>query len=78
MQSAREQLEKLSLANLDNGGRGIGNVVENFLINPLSRYLFDNKILGDACVSVKTVVSDINFESIAETIPVIDCTYTKI
>lgn len=77
-ESAREQLEKLSLANLDNGGRGIGNVVENFLINPLSRYLFDNKILGDACVSVKTVVNDINFESIAETIPVIDCTYTKI
>lgn len=33
-----------ALENLDNGGRGIGNIVESLLINPLSRYLFDEEI----------------------------------
>lgn len=31
-----------SLGNLENGGRGIGNVVESCLINPLARYLFEH------------------------------------
>lgn len=35
-----------SLGNLENGGRGIGNVVEKNFINPLSRYIFDNDISG--------------------------------
>lgn len=35
-------LEK-SLGNLENGGRGIGNVVESCLINPLARYLFEHQ-----------------------------------
>ena len=30
------------LQNLDNGGRGIGNMVESTLINPLARYLFEH------------------------------------
>lgn len=34
-------LEK-ALGNLENGGRGIGNVVESCLINPLARHLFDH------------------------------------
>ena len=34
-------LEK-ALGNLENGGRGIGNVVESCLINPLARYLFEH------------------------------------
>ncbi len=32
-----------SLGNLENGGRGIGNVVESCLINPLARYLFEHQ-----------------------------------
>ena len=36
-------LEK-SCGNLKNGGRGIMNVVESAWINPLSRYMFDQKI----------------------------------
>ena len=32
--------------NLEDGGRGIGNAVETYLINPLSSYMFDinNKV----------------------------------
>lgn len=74
---AQEQLEKLSLANLDNGGRGIGNVVENFLINPLSRYLFNNEILSNAIVTIETVVNDNNIGNIAETESMITCSAIK-
>lgn len=48
-----------SLGNLENGGRGIGNIVEDLLINPLSRYLFDNEILSDAVLEI----TGINAES---------------
>ena len=41
--------------NLANGGRGIGNVVENLLINPLSRYLFDNEIFENATVIIDEI-----------------------
>lgn len=33
-----------AVANLDNGGRGINNIVEKLLINPLARHLFDEQI----------------------------------
>ena len=55
---AREVLTEQALANLSNGGRGIGNVVENLLINPLSRYLFDNEIFNDANVIIQNI--DVN------------------
>ena len=44
-----------ALTNLDNGGRGIGNMIERHLINPLSRYLFDNKIPGDIALTVTDI-----------------------
>lgn len=37
-------------------GRGIGNIVENYLINPLSRYLFDNEIFKDANVEIVKII----------------------
>jgi MoxR-like ATPase len=40
----REQLLAASLGNLENGGRGVGNMVESMLIDPLSRFLFDRRI----------------------------------
>jgi len=52
---ANKTLIDQALGNLANGGRGIGNVVENLLINPLSRYLFDNEIFGDAAVTVDSI-----------------------
>ncbi len=48
-------LSEQALNNLENGGRGIGNVVENLLINPLSRYLFDNKIFDNATITIENI-----------------------
>ena len=39
---AREAVFRRVLDNLDNGGRGIGNIVESMLINPLARWLFEH------------------------------------
>ena len=51
--------------NLSNGGRGIGNIVESFFINPLSRYLFDNNIDSDAKITVADIkISPTNVELI--------------
>lgn len=48
-------LQKSALKNLQNGGRGIGNVVESLFINPLARYLFDNAIDENAQITVDDV-----------------------
>ncbi len=45
---AYNSLREAATFDLSNGGRGIGNQVESLLINPLSRWLFDNGITGDA------------------------------
>ena len=52
---AKTVLKEQALANLSNGGRGIGNVVENLLINPLSRYLFDNEIFENAEIKIDNI-----------------------
>ena len=56
--AAYQTLEEKALANLSNGGRGIGNIVENFLINPLARYLFDHEIFGDATLKIDEIQVD--------------------
>ena len=38
---AKRLLKYKASGNLENGGRGIGNIVETYLINPLSCYIFD-------------------------------------
>ena len=48
-------LQESALKNLQNGGRGIGNVVESLFINPLARYLFDNAIDENAQITVDDV-----------------------
>lgn len=50
---AYDELRAAALADLSNGGRGIGNQVESLLINPLSRWLFDNEISGNASVTLE-------------------------
>ena len=65
--SAMETLTEQALNNLQNGGRGIGNVVENLLINPLSRYLFDNEIFDNASVTIDKIDT-------ATTPPSLECT----
>ncbi len=49
---AYQELSAAALSDLSNGGRGIGNQVEALLINPLSRWLFDNAVIGNADVTL--------------------------
>ncbi|MDR3163226.1 MAG: hypothetical protein LBT81_05160, partial [Helicobacteraceae bacterium] len=52
---ARITLLEKSIENLGNGGRGIGNIVEDLLINTLSRYLFDNSITADTKININSI-----------------------
>lgn len=52
---AQAKLREAALCNLANGGRGIGNIVESHLINPLSRFLFDHDLYEQACVEVQDI-----------------------
>ena len=52
---AQTKLREAALCNLANGGRGIGNIVESHLINPLSRFLFDHDLYERACVEVQDI-----------------------
>lgn len=45
-----------TLKNLDNGGRGIGNIVESLFINPLSRFIFDNDIKENVQLNIKNII----------------------
>lgn len=47
------------------GGRGIGNMVEEVLINPLARYMFDNNIMRDTEISVEHVFKENNTVNIS-------------
>ncbi|MGN1020529.1 MAG: AAA family ATPase [Aristaeellaceae bacterium] len=51
-------LKTRALANLDNGGRGIGNIVESMFVNPLSRYMFDHGLLQDCRIEVTGIQAD--------------------
>lgn len=51
-QSAHEALKQASIGNLANGGRGIGNIVESMLINPLSRFMFDNSVFSNSKIII--------------------------
>lgn len=55
---AHDQLLAAAIANLSNGGRGIGNIVESMLIDPLSRYMFDNKVFEDSRICIKQIESN--------------------
>ena len=50
---AYQSLEEAATFDLSNGGRGIGNQVESLVINPLSRWLFDNEITGNAKIVIE-------------------------
>lgn len=53
-----DELMQLAAGNLNNGGRGIMNIVEYVWINPLSRFMFDRKVLSDASIVVHHVLAD--------------------
>jgi ATP-dependent Clp protease ATP-binding subunit ClpA len=48
-------LKQKSFSNLENGGRGIGNDMEKYFINPLSRYIFDNKVLDGTTINITSI-----------------------
>jgi CTP synthase len=50
---AYDSLKEAALFDLSNGGRGVGNQVEALLINPLSRWLFDNAVIANADVTIE-------------------------
>ena len=52
---AYDILRQKAVANLDNGGRGIGNIVESLLVNPLSRYMFDNELFENATINIDSI-----------------------
>ncbi|SOC15787.1 ClpA/ClpB-like protein [Ureibacillus xyleni] len=56
--SAREFLSQKALGNLENGGRGIGNIVESMFINPLSRYLYDFDVKSNSHLTVQQISQD--------------------
>ena len=58
--AARDKLFTKAKTNLANGGRGIGNVVEEMFINPLARYIFDEQCTRDAKLTIK----DIDMETV--------------
>lgn len=57
-EEAYNQLCSAALCDLTNGGRGVGNQVEALLINPLSRWLFDHGVSGNARVEIMAFDTD--------------------
>lgn len=54
-ETAVNTLRQKAIDNLDNGGRGIGNIVESLLINPLSRYMFDHELFSDCEITITSI-----------------------
>ena len=55
---AHDTFLNAATGNLDNGGRGIGNIVESMFINPLSRYMFDHELFSDCEIVVESIVNE--------------------
>ncbi len=55
---AHDTLLNAAIGNLDNGGRGIGNIVESMFINPFSRYMFDHELFSDCEIVVESIVNE--------------------
>ena len=68
--TVRSRLLERSLENLANGGRGIGNIVESYLIDPLSRYMFDENKDHDCEITVESYETETDSEgNITEKVP---------
>lgn len=48
-------LKQKSFGNLENGGRGIGNIMEKYFINPLARYIFDHHTAENSKIIIKSI-----------------------
>ena len=54
--NAFKRLVDLSVQNLSFGGRGIGNVVEKYLLNPLGRAITDEGWERGSCYEIHDIV----------------------
>lgn len=54
-EKAMSVLLSKAVDNLANGGRGIGNIVESLLINPLARYMFDEEIREKTKITIEDI-----------------------
>ncbi|MEQ4623700.1 AAA family ATPase [Providencia manganoxydans] len=54
-QQAKERLKTRCLADLSNGGRGIRNQLEAYLINPLSRAIFDSELVENSAYQITDI-----------------------
>lgn len=54
-ENAKSILLSKAVGNLANGGRGIGNIVESLLINPLARYMFDEGIKEKVRITIEDI-----------------------
>jgi len=55
---AYDVLLERAMDNLENGGRGIGNIVESLFVNPLSRYLFDHGLFSGCQLCVEDIQAE--------------------
>jgi ATP-dependent Clp protease ATP-binding subunit ClpA len=55
---AFKYLSDKAFGNLENGGRGIGNVVEKNFINPLARYIFDNSVESGSTIRINAIAEE--------------------
>ena len=52
------EVYRLVLGNLENGGRGINNIIEKVLINPIGRHIFDDHVERGERRLIESVVAD--------------------
>jgi len=55
-----EKLYQRVLKNLDNGGRGINNIIEKCIINPVARHIFDDGIEKGQTMIVEDIIDEKN------------------
>ena len=55
--SALQTLKALCLMDMSNGGRGIRNKIETYLVNPLSRAVFDENIASNTNITIGSIES---------------------
>ena len=48
-------LQEKAFGNLENGGRGIGNIMEKYFINPLARYIYDHH-MNEGIIHVEKII----------------------
>ena len=53
--AVKEKLYKKVLTNLEEGGRGVGNIVEEYFTTPLSTYVFDNRVENGQTITIEDI-----------------------